>query len=276
MLNRVCPRLSALTRLAKPEQALLVEQVESQRGQLGADVDAGLYEPWLNVDTMQSIFLGLHENLQVPWWVVLGSVNLGFRFGSWPLQVEALQAMRERRVKLDEFEPARLAITESMLRRDRELAKTQILEYNEALKSRKLASMPRVNKIVIALNIGWFLTYMGAIRGFLCHPDLFPSFILNSEFLHLTSLALPDPTGVLPVLSSAAYLAALECREEFRLHPQAEKMRLAMRGLTFLFLPLASQLPAAFYLFMATNAMFNASFALWAAKRLPMTKPAKA
>ena len=253
----------------------LVEATLAQRAQLGADLSTTLYEPWANVECMQNMFLGMHENLGMSWWLVLSAGNLGMRLGSWTLQVKALQTMRERRAKLDEFEPARVAITESMLRRDKEAAMTQILEYNEALKSRNLSSMPRENKFLIGLNVAWFLTYMGAIRGFLCHPELFPTFVLDSQVAHLASLAVPDPTGLLPLLSSTAYVAALECREEFRVHPQNEKMRLAMRGLTFLFLPLAAQLPAAFYVFMATNALFNTTFALWAARRLPLAAIAR-
>ena len=252
---RLLPRLSALERLAV--SAEVVAAVQKQ-----AIASPDLYEPWLNVEALHTTWNFLYSS-GAPWWLVIGSSALLFRTLSLPLQKSVLLTVRERRAKLIEYEPARIAIAESMMRGDRDLAKTQFIEYHNAIKSRGLSGLTRQNKILMFMNGAWFLSFSAALRGLVMYPDTLPSFAINSQLLWVPSLALPDPVGLLPILASVAYLAGLECREEFVAHPQKEKLRLLMRGITFAILPLATNLPAAFYVFMACNGFFNGWFGLY-------------
>ena len=256
---------SVLSRLASnPDELELVSKIQAQSS-LFEQPSSILYEPFFTVDCLQSTWKFASE-CGSPWWSVIAGTTLFFRLATLPLQASVLRLIRSRREGLDEFEPARVAMTESFMRRDIATAKEQLIEYNNALRSKGLLGIPFSNKLLIACNISWFLTFFNALRGMVTHPDSFPGFAMSSSCAWMPSLALADPLGILPVVSSIAYVAALESREEFRSHPKADKMRYAIRGLTFVMLPISTHLPAAFYVYMATNAFFNAGFALWANK----------
>jgi len=248
---------SVLERLSSSE---IVPALQAQAAFFGAK-STELYEPWPPVEALHLTWNFLAD-FGLPWWSVIAGSALGFRLLTLPLQQKFLLEIRTKREALSEFEPARMAIAESVMRGDRSLAKSQLLEYAEILKSRGLSGLSRGNKLMLFLNAGWFFTFSASLRGLVVHPDTLPSFALKSGLLWMPSLALADPLGILPVLSSISYMAALECREEFQSHPQKEKMRLIFRGVTFLVLPIVTHLPAAFYFFMATNAAFNAWFGL--------------
>ena len=247
-------RRAALERLGASTEIL--DAVKNQ----AAAID--IYEPWLNIEALHSTWNFLYST-GLPWWMIIGGSALAFRTCSFPLQKNVLLTVRERRAKLTEFEPARIAIAESMMRGDRELAKSQFIEYHNEIKSRGLSGLTRQNKTLIFLNGAWFLSFSAALRGLVLYPETLPSFAIDSSFLWMSSLALPDPFGLLPILGSVAYLAGLECREEFVAHPQKEKLKLLMRGMTFAVLPLATNLPAAFYVFMACNGFFNGWFGIY-------------
>eukprot|EP00930_Biecheleria_cincta_P007044 TRINITY_DN108187_c0_g1_i1.p2 TRINITY_DN108187_c0_g1~~TRINITY_DN108187_c0_g1_i1.p2 ORF type:complete len:106 (-),score=7.93 TRINITY_DN108187_c0_g1_i1:69-386(-) len=85
----------------------------------------------------------------------------------------------------------------------------------------------------------------------------------------LDSLVLPDPLGVLPVLSALAVLSNAELNAN---PPQpgqerdAEYFKLVIRGATLAFVPITAGLPAAIFLFIATNGLYT-SLLTWVYRR---------
>ena len=251
--SRTLP-FSVLERLSSSE---LVPLIQQQANFFGAS--ASFYEPWPPVDAMHTAWNALNH-FGLRWWAILAGTSLGFRLSTFELQKRVLLLGRERRAKLAEFAPARAAVAESLMRGERDLAKSQFLEYSEILKSRGLSGITRENKILLGLNAVWFLTFSASLRALVMYPDTLPSFCLDSGLLWIPSLALPDPLSVLPVVSSIAYLASMEAREEFQAHPQRDKIKWILRGVTFAALPVVTHLPAGFYIFMTCNAAFTGWF----------------
>ena len=264
MLRVTNPILSTL--FQNPEKAEIAQQLIHQSSAFGG-VLGSVYEPLPHINLFQQCLTHANE-LGVPWWCAISGATFGYRLATWKFQTAALIVQRNRRIDLTEYEPARLAIAESFARRDFELARQQLKEYTEVMKKVGLTGMPRETGALLGLNTVWFVTLFGAVRGMVAYPEWFPSFGLDSGFLWMQSIAIPDPLGVFPVLSTAAFLAATESREEFKVHPQAEKMKWVLRGASFAALPLCSQLPPAFYVYMASNAVFNALFSVWCKRYL--------
>ena len=110
----------------------------------------------------------------------------------------------------------------------------------------------------------WAATMLFSLRGMSTQPSLFPSFALDSQFLWCESLALADPYGVFPLLSTVAVAfsggrpqtvqksgqPSLSARDQ-------QYITYAIRGASFTFLPFAMQLPAGVLIFFLVNNLFN-------------------
>mmetsp|Transcript_12483 Transcript_12483/g.37649 ORF Transcript_12483/g.37649 Transcript_12483/m.37649 type:complete len:244 (+) Transcript_12483:1-732(+) len=111
-----------------------------------------------------------------------------------------------------------------------------------------------------------------AMRGFANHPDLFRGFAMEAP-LWLDSLAMADPYGLMPVLTSAIMLTNIEIfgsvdtevaaaqplvenKESENVAGQGtfEKYRKwIVRGTSLLFIPMTWNFPAGVFIFMSTN-----------------------
>ena len=120
---------------------------------------------------------------------------------------------------------------------------------------------------LITAQLPWITTMLFAVRGMATQTELFGNFIVDSEFLWCPSLALPDPFGVLPLLSTTAVVLssvrtqpdpAVAAGRGRTLSARDQKyLRYAMNGACFTFLPLAMHLPAGIMIFFIFNTVVN-------------------
>merc|ERR1712087_269082 len=106
------------------------------------------------------------------------------------------------------------------------------------------------------------MCFYATIRGILVHPDAFRGFV-SAPALWLDSIVLPDPLGVLPVVSALSVLANVEINGPKTSGEGAEiennlYMKLVIRGASLTFVPITACLPSGLLVFMATNAAYTA------------------
>ncbi|CAE8611972.1 unnamed protein product [Polarella glacialis] len=113
-----------------------------------------------------------------------------------------------------------------------------------------------------------YFTGYCTLRGMVMHPDSFRDFVTHPN-LWLDSLVLPDPLGVLPVLSALAVLSNIELNSppaQKGKEADADYMRLVLRGATLAFVPVTAMMPSAIFIFIATNGIYT-SLLTWIYRR---------
>lgn len=116
----------------------------------------------------------------------------------------------------------------------------------------------------MAIQVPLYITVFRSMKGFADHPHMFPDLALESP-LWLESLALPDPTYVLPTISVGLMLLNLQLYGSLdagaealnsKKHDNESLQKWApylVRGSVFLLLPVSGGMPSAVFVYMATN-----------------------
>jgi len=228
------------------------------------------YEPWLNVDVMQTLFLDMHEAVGCSWTGALLLSVVFLRVITLPFSVAALKGSRSRALLMPEYQ--RIMAQRS--------ASTQPSEINDATK--KLQAFQQEHGRFVMLRGMWnaifiqgpiYVTAFIATRGLGNYPDVFVGFSLEAP-LWLDSLAMPDPYGILPFMVSAVMLTNVEffgavdtelAAATPGLTQQAQSTAVGgadttkkyskwmMRGGACAFVPLTWNLPASYFIFMLSN-----------------------
>ncbi len=151
---------------------------------------------------------------------------------------------------------------EAVVLRDKSSVEAINREYTARLSARGVSGNPLQGfGYMLMLQAPWSMISLFGIRGMSQHPDLFPSFIIDSPMAWCPSLALSDPLGVVPLLSAAMVaLSSTQLPKGTSSAPGpsiSDRDRLyisyAVRGACFTFLPLAISLPVGVYIFFIFN-----------------------
>ena len=256
---------------------------EVLRALRAAAADAGanpldLYQPWLLMDVLQQSLVLLHSATGDAGAAVVAAALLT-RLVTAPWNLTSLRRRCDALVLMPVYMELAKSYSEAQARRGGLGGESTLGGAAGAAKAEKAeADLQKATErfqaftqetgfhpvqglgyqVGVVLPIG--LTYFGALYGIMNHPDSFRSFV-TSPSLWLDSLVLPDPYGVLPCLSALALLANAELNAN---PPQpgqedtAEYFRMVMRGALLTWVPwTASSLPAATFLFIATNGFLH-------------------
>lgn len=151
--------------------------------------------------------------------------------------------------------------------RDPKLLETIDKEYKTRLSAKGLNNNPFQGLGYATLvQFPWTITTFLSIRDMSTHADLFRDFSVNSNFLWCPSLALPDPYGILPLLSSFMVLRNLNAstsRSTTNASIDPVRIKYVLAGATLTFLPLLIQLPSGIVLFFMVNTAFNRIATYW-------------
>jgi membrane protein insertase Oxa1/YidC/SpoIIIJ len=168
---------------------------------------------------------------------------------------------RRRAEAAKELADIRGLAKDAVFLRDQKLLQDVDREYKSRLHAKGLSNNPFQGLGYAAfVQLPWTLTMFVSLRGMVTHPDIFQEFCCESNFFWCPTLALPDPYGILPLLSSLLILRsagrASTSGHSLNRH-DVRYFRFAVTGATLTFLPFAMQLPAGMILFFLVNTIFN-------------------
>ena len=156
---------------------------------------------------------------------------------------------------------------DAVLLRDPKLLETVDKEYKARLSAKGLSNNPFQGLGYAALiQFPWSMTMFLSIRDMSTHPDLFRDFTADSNMLWCPSLALPDPYGILPLLSSVMVLRNLHSssrRSATNAMIETVRLKYVLSAATLTFLPVLMQLPSGIILFFMVNTAFSRIVTQW-------------
>jgi len=246
---------------------------------------AEVYEPWPLVDLGQQMLLNIHLFVGNSGLAVAGAALL-LRLLTWPWNRRALQRQCDRLELLPVYMDIAKALNMAQRRRggldgggakgaadaEAECRRLTLLlqDFTQETKFSPMQGMGYQFGILMPLYlVGYF-----CLRGIVAHPDAFRGFVVEPA-LWLDSLVLPDPYGLLPLVSALAVWANLEINSPGARPGQEENalyMRLVVRGAALTFAPVTTLLPSAILVFMATNATYTATL-MWTYRRFFWKSP---
>lgn len=245
----------------------LLEQVKTQASFFGVDPTVA-YDPALPVELFQNAALTVRETFDVGWPVALLTLAASFRIATFPLYVGSILKGKRRAEAAKELTELRDMAKEAVLLRDQTLVQNIDREYKLRMKAYGLSGNPFQGfGYILTAQLPWVTTMLFAVRGMATQTDLFKSFATQSEFLWCPSLALPDPYGLLPLISTAAIVLSSpksptgsngqgNARGSISARDQLY-VQYAIRGACFTFLPFTMQLPVGILLFFIFNTAVN-------------------
>ena len=153
---------------------------------------------------------------------------------------------------------------DAVLLRDQKLLETIDKEYKSRLHAKGLTNNPFQGMGYATLvQFPWTLTMFLSLRDMISHPEIAPGFASESGFLWCPSMALPDPYGILPLISSLMVLRTLNRSLSSGSSPPSAnvldptRMKFVICGATLTFAPFLMQLPCGIVLFFIMNTTFN-------------------
>ncbi len=165
---------------------------------------------------------------------------------------------RKRAEAAQELNYIRGLARDAVLLRDQKLLQDVDREYKSRLQAKGLTNNPFQGLGYAAfVQFPWTLTMFLSLRGMASHPGLFEGFCCQSTLLWCPSLALPDPYGILPLMSSVLILRSVKNSGNQPAKTDMRYFRYAVTGATLTFLPFALQLPSGMILFFLFNTVFN-------------------
>ena len=236
----------------------------AEQAQLIGETAGTAYDPSLFVEAFQRLATGTHDSFHLSWSMSLLTLAAGFRAVTFPLYTGSLLVGKRRALAAKELTDLRDIAKEAVLLKDQQLVHDIDREYKRKMKSYGLTGNPLQGfGYTFMAQLPWTTTMLFAIRGMSTQPDLFPSFAFDSAFLWCESLALPDPYGILPFISSASIALSSYNRQSDSSQKGSLSARdriyvnYAVRAACFTFLPFAMQLPAGMLIFFIFNTVFN-------------------
>jgi membrane protein insertase Oxa1/YidC/SpoIIIJ len=244
----------------------IAENINSQASMFGVDPSA-VYDPSFPVEMFQRTAIRIHDSLGISWASTLALIALGFRVITSPLYAGSAAVGKRRANAAKELTELRDMAKEAVLLKDQQLVDQIDKEYKQRMNSLGLTGNPLQGfGYLISCQVPWATIFFVSLRGMATQPSLFESFVYDSKFLWCESLALADPYGVLPLISTAAVALSTksntkppsngETTPSLSMRDQAY-IKYAIRGACFTFLPFAMQLPAGLLIFFLINNVFN-------------------
>lgn len=245
--------------------------------QRGVDLQAP-YEPWMPVDLMQTLLLGVHEYTGLSWFGAIMLAVLGIRIITLPLSIAAIRGSREKAVIQAKFHPLIEKMKDLSGSGQSEKVNNIQKQLQELQQKHGKFYMLKGTWNLICVQMPIYITAVYAMRGFADHPNVFRSFAMEGP-LWLDSLALADPYCVLPIFTSAVMLTnreifgsvdTEEATSQLQQTPQDPNAPVAgqdthqkyskwiIRGSLVIFVPVMWSFPAGTFVWLSTNVIMAA------------------
>ena len=248
-------------------QTTILDNVRRQAEFFGVEPSA-VYDPALPVEGFQTAVLYVHDTLTHDWGLALLSLAAVFRVLTFPLYASSLLKGKRRAEAARDLTDLRDMAKEAVLLRDQTLVQNIDKEYKQRMRAYGLSGNPLQGfGYLFCAQLPWVTTMLFSLRGMATQHSVFHSFAVDSKFLWCESLALADPYGFLPLISSTGIvlsslrggntLAEDRARARSLSRRDESYVRYAIKGACFTFLPFAMQLPAGMLIFFIFNTAFN-------------------
>jgi len=247
---------------------VLMQRCIEQAGESGFVTET--YDPWTNVDLVQTLIISLVDNFGISWFTAIMVSSVLLRLVTFPLAVRGIRGSREKSRARPEFDALfklqQEAINDKSSKKaagKQEEVRNQMDAFQKKYGSPYFFPFKGTWPIML-VQVPLYLTVFRSMKGFADHPHLFPDLALESP-LWLESLALPDPTYVLPSISVGLMLLNLQLYGSLdagaeslnsKKHDNESLQKWApyiVRASVFLILPFSGGMPSAVFVYMATN-----------------------
>jgi len=226
------------------------------------------YAPWIPVDLFQTLLVDVHEYAGCSWLTAIVCSCIGIRALLLPVSIAAIRGSREKAILQPEYE--KLMQQQKAVRLDGDPEKNNRIQKKIQNFTQKHGRffMLKGTWNLVCVQLPLYITAFAALRGMASRPDLFRGFAMESP-LWLDSLALADPTYILPVLTSAIMLTnqelfgsvdteAAPTESSTDASPggpstMQKYSKYFSRGSAVLFIPFTSGFPSGVFIFMCTN-----------------------
>lgn len=241
---------------------LILRKITEQAQLFGVNPDEA-YNPTFIVESFQSLITFTHGELGFSWPSSLLLLATSFRAITLPLYVSSTLKGMRRAEAAQQLGEVRALAKEAVLLRDQTLVNVVDREYKQRMQAYGLSSnLFQGFGYLLLVQMPWVTTTLFALRGMSTQPELFSNFITDSRLLWCESMALSDPYGILPVLSSSVILlsssyARVSVDKQPRFSVEPLYLKYAFRGACFTFVPFAMHLPAGIVTFFIFNTVFN-------------------
>ncbi|CAI5521950.1 unnamed protein product [Closterium sp. Naga37s-1] len=218
---------------------------------VGSELAAAAAHCSAPIAALQQLIGAVHDVAGLPWWLSIAAATVGIRLILLPAFVYQVRSTVKMALIKPEME--RLLNKVKAAGYDTEA----VAHYNGKMQAllKKHNTTPFAPLLGIFLQAPIFIGFYFAITGMAEHM---PSFATGGAFW-FTDLSTPDPTYLLPLMSSAGILAAVELNaaEGMEGAPNAAQMKWFMRGLAVTMVPLTVTFPKAVFCYWITTNVFS-------------------
>jgi len=211
------------------------------------------------IDLATCLLHNIHMSSGLPWWATLAAATLVVRTFMFPLVIRSTKNVQRLQVIKEDIEK----LSEKMKaaqNTDPSLTQHYATELRNMFKKNDCHPLRSFQMPLIQMPI--FMSFFFAIQrlasdglgGFT--PEQIG--MTTEGFAHITNLALPDPMYIMPVITSATMLAVIELGADGNA-PMAGQMKMVMRGMSVLVLPITANMPAGLFAYWMTNNLFSLS-----------------
>ncbi|CAI5995286.1 unnamed protein product [Closterium sp. NIES-64] len=218
---------------------------------VGSELAAAAAHCSAPIAALQQLIGAVHDVAGLPWWLSIAAATVGIRLILLPAFVYQVRST----VKMALIKPE----MERLLNKVKAAGYNTeaVAHYNGKMQAllKKHNTTPFAPLLGIFLQAPIFIGFYFAITGMAEHM---PSFATGGAFW-FTDLTTPDPTYLLPLMSSAGILAAVELNaaEGMEGAPNAAQMKWFMRGLAVTMVPLTVTFPKAVFCYWITTNVFS-------------------
>ncbi|CAI5502786.1 unnamed protein product [Closterium sp. Naga37s-1] len=204
---------------------------------VGSELAAAAAHCSAPIAALQQLIAAVHDVAGLPWWLSIAAATVGIRLILLPAFIYQVRSTVKMALIKPEME--RLLNKVKAAGYDTEA----VAHYNGKMQAllKKHNTSPFAPLLGIFLQAPIFIGFYFAITGMAEHM---PSFTTGGAFW-FTDLTTPDTTYLLPLMSSAGILAAVELNaaEGMEGAPNAAQMKWFMRGLAVTMVPLTVTFP---------------------------------
>ncbi|GJP56531.1 hypothetical protein CLOM_g15595 [Closterium sp. NIES-68] len=200
---------------------------------------------------LQQLIGAVHDVAGLPWWLSIAAATVGIRLVLLPAFIYQVRSTVKMALIKPEMERLLNKVKAAGYDTD------AVTHYNGKMQAllKKHNTTPFAPLLGIFLQAPVFIAFYFAITGMAEHM---PSFATGGA-LWFTDLTTPDPLYLLPLISSAGILAAVELNaaEGMEGAPNAAQMKWFMRGLAVTMVPLTVTFPKAVFCYWITTNAFS-------------------
>lgn len=206
----------------------------------------------------------VHDVTGLPWWLAIGASTLAIRSLLLPVTLMTMRNSARMSALKPDIEEKREAVMEAVRAGDRPLATNRQKEMQDFMRTAGVTPVKVLAGPLVQFPV--FISFFVGLRR-LSQSD--PTFATGGAMWFI-DLAVKDPTFVLPVMCGISLVTMTELGGDSGSTQMTKEMRMGMRAIAVLSVPMTYWFPAAVFCYWIPNNIF--SIALGAALR---TKPTR-